>query len=641
VSRLRPPVLVILLILPALTLVSRPLDSSARPGALNQGYFQPSRSIAVTPDGALVLAVNPDSGSLSLVDATTLDLLAELPVGRTPQSVAVAPDGAVAYVTNKGSNTLSVIDLSSREAGAEIAVGDRPVGVAISPDGQFIALTEMGADQVRIIMRADRTTLATFAVDDRPYGITFTPDGRFLLVSHLLSGQVTVLSFLPQRMYLPSIREDLSGLTSSSTGRTSPASEAAAQLTVRTIQTWPDVAPAPAILVNDEGTRAYLPQTMANGQGLDEQFDRTVFPKVSVLNLESWSHQVSEHVPLPETDRPVGLPWDVALAQDGSELWVVNSASNDISIVDISNPSFPKPRAHIAAGDNPRGIAFSPDGRLAFVNNTLSGTISVIEAATYTVVDEITLTKIPLPPLILNGKRLFFSSASSELARAAWISCNTCHIEGEQDGRTWRLHFLGEVPPGEQPLIRRNTTSLLGMIETYPLRWSAEWDESADSEFSVRFEQFGTGLISGGMNPTLGAPNQGRSYDLDSLAAYIDGLALPARSHTLSAAENRGREIFFSPETACAHCHPPPLYTDQRQHDVGTAEAPDEWFGPEIDTPSLRSLYDSQPYLHDGSATTLLDLLVTKNAQDEHGVTSHLSSQELADLIAFLLALPY
>jgi hypothetical protein len=40
------------------------------------------------------------------------------------------------------------------------------------------------------------------------------------------------------------------------------------------------------------------------------------------------------------------------------------------------------------------------------------------------------------------------------------------------------------------------------------LRWSAE-DESADSEFSIRFEQFGLGLIDGDMHPR-GPPNQGR-----------------------------------------------------------------------------------------------------------------------------------
>jgi cytochrome c peroxidase len=178
------------------------------------------------------------------------------------------------------------------------------------------------------------------------------------------------------------------------------------------------------------------------------------------------------------------------------------------------------------------------------------------------------------------------------------------------------------------------------MVETYPLRWSAEWNESADSEFSVRFEQFGTGLIVGDMNPTLGPPNQGRSYELDCLALFIDSLAMPARSHTLTKAEQRGRAIFESPQTQCSVCHPAPLYADLKVHDVGTADGPGEWFGPLIDTPTLRFLYDSAPYLHDGSAATLRDVLTTKNPSDEHGVTSNLSNQEIDDLIAYLLTLP-
>jgi len=74
------------------------------------------------------------------------------------------------------------------------------------------------------------------------------------------------------------------------------------------------------------------------------------------------------------------------------------------------------------------------------------------------------------------------------------------------------------------------------------LRWSAEWDESADSEFSIRFEQFVTGLIQGRMHPTLGTPNQGRFYNLDCLTAFIDSLPAPERTQTLTPAEQRGKE---------------------------------------------------------------------------------------------------
>jgi YVTN family beta-propeller protein len=616
-----------------------PADPSAVPG--NSTPKHSSSAIAVISDGTLVLAVNPDSNSLSIIDTATNSCLAEIPVGVDPRTVALSPGDDVAYVTNQGSDTLSVVDIAARAVVTDVVLGDRPVGVAVSPDGAYIAVSELGVDTVRFIDAVDLSTLSIMPVADRPYGLAFAPQGRHVFVTHLLSGGVTVLTFPSYTTYLPVIRAPAS--TSSpvfTLGSHSSPSSNQDQTPDATIPTWPHIAPAPAVVINAAGTRAYLPQTMANGLGLNTQFDNSVFPKVSVLNLKTWTHQSSEHISLPETDQPVGIPWDVALTQDDTELWVVNAASNDVSVIDISTASQPGRVANIPVSDNPRGIVISADGNTAYVNNTLAGTVSVIDTQAYTVTAVITVTDIPLPPILLNGKRLYHSSARSDLAQASWISCNTCHIEGEHDGRTWMLQFTGEVPIGATPVITRNTTTLLGMIETYPLRWSAEWDESADSEFSIRFEQFGTGLITGDMHPTLGDPNQGRSFDLDCLAAFIDSLQVPEREHTLTPAEQRGKALFESPQTDCLTCHPPPLYTDLQVHDVGTADAYGEWFGPMIDTPSLRFLYDSAPYLHDGNATTLYDVLTVNNPADEHGFTTHLTEQELSDLIAFLLVLP-
>jgi YVTN family beta-propeller protein len=618
------------LVILALVFASLP-DAAASTSSVSK---QASAAIAITSDGATLLVVNPDSNSLTLVDAATRLVHAEVAVGVDPRAVAVSPDDATAYVANQGSNTLSIVDLAAQSVVSSEPVGDRPVGVAVSPDGRFVVVAELGDDRVRFFSAASLRPLAAVPVADRPHGLAFTPDGSRLLVTHLLGGDVTVIPVRPYISYLPLVHRSADTLCEAR--RVSRVSRSA--FAVSSIATWPNVAPAPAVLVNAAGTRAYLPQTMANGQGLNTRFDTSVFPKVSVLNLATNSHQTSEHIPLPERDQPVGLPWDVALARDDTELWVVNAASNDVSVLDISDPSRPSRVAHVTVGDNPRGIVISPDGGAAYVNNVLAGTVSVIDAGTYAVVDVITVTDIPLPPTLLHGKRLFHSSARSDLARAAWISCNTCHVEAEHDGRTWQLQFVGEAPPGS--VVVRNTTGLLGMIETYPLRWSAEWDESADSEFSIRFEQYGSGLIDGSMHPTLGVPNQGRSYDLDCLAAFIDSLAVPARTCNLTAAGQRGRAVFESAEAGCATCHPAPLYTDLQVHDVGTADGDGEWFGPYIDTPTLRFLYDTAPYLHDGSAATLYDVLTMANPDDEHGATSQLSEDQVADLVAFLLALP-
>jgi cytochrome c peroxidase len=116
----------------------------------------------------------------------------------------------------------------------------------------------------------------------------------------------------------------------------------------------------------------------------------------------------------------------------------------------------------------------------------------------------------------------------------------------------------------------------------------------------------------------------------------------PAHAHgePLTEAEQRGQAIFNRPDTGCATCHPPPLYTDKQKHDVGTA-TPDERIGPEFDTPTLRGLYDSAPYFHDGSAATLYEALTRPSPGGEHDVSALLSEAEIQDLIAFLMALPF
>ena len=57
------------------------------------------------------------------------------------------------------------------------------------------------------------------------------------------------------------------------------------------------------------------------------------------------------------------------------------------------------------------------------------------------------------------------------------------------------------------------------------------------------------------------------------------------------------------------------------------------------DTPTLVEVHRTAPYLHDGRAATIKDVLTTHNPQDLHGKIKGLSAAELDDLIAYLLAL--
>ncbi len=104
----------------------------------------------------------------------------------------------------------------------------------------------------------------------------------------------------------------------------------------------------------------------------------------------------------------------------------------------------------------------------------------------------------------------------------------------------------------------------------------------------------------------------------------------------LSPLAERGREVFG--RAGCASCHPPGLFTDLRTYDVGTQARTDK-ATVRFDTPTLVELWRTAPYLHDGSAATVRDVLTTRNTRQQHGSTANLSASDIDALCAYLLSL--
>lgn len=93
----------------------------------------------------------------------------------------------------------------------------------------------------------------------------------------------------------------------------------------------------------------------------------------------------------------------------------------------------------------------------------------------------------------------------------------------------------------------------------------------------------------------------------------------------------------------CNVCHSGADFTDSASaqlHDVGTIKPssgrrlnqPLTGF----DTPTLKGVWETAPYLHDGSAATLLDVLTTANPANRHGNTSTLNATQLQQLVSYL-----
>jgi len=135
-----------------------------------------SHAIALTTDGSILVVVNPDSNSVSILDTATYVVQAEIEVGVDPRSVALGEQGRYAYVACQGSDCVSVIDPATHEVVDTWSVGDRPIGIAVSPigiavspNGRMLAVSELGDDTVRLIDVASSETVASV-----PYSIVRT-----------------------------------------------------------------------------------------------------------------------------------------------------------------------------------------------------------------------------------------------------------------------------------------------------------------------------------------------------------------------------------------------------------------------------------------------------------------------------------
>ena len=550
-----------------------------------------SSALAVSSNGKFIAAVNPDSDSITLIDAISSGVLDEIPVGDDPRTLSFTPDSEKILVANNGSSSISVVDIASRTEEAQYSVGLMPYGVV--SDGLYAFVSEFGSGNISIFKVETGILVKRIKVDPFPAGLALSKDAKTLFVTHFFSGAITVIERQKFRV-------------------------------MQTITLGSDTNLSQFIAITPNGEKAYVPQTRSNITNTALLFDTTEFPIVNVVDTKTLSLLVKKRITLDTADEPVNMPFALVFSPSGKTLYLANAGSNDISVIDLNTN---RGIGHINVGSNPRGIAITPDGARIFVNNVLDGNLSVINTETLKLTDEINLTDIPLPKPILDGKRIFNSAAIPELTTDNWISCATCHFDGMMDARTW-LDF----PDGP-----RNTPNLLGVMRTPPFHWSGDFDELHDVELTIRDIQFGTGLVKGSTQDSLGTPHAGLSEELDALVTYMTTLKpIGPQGSTYSESKNRGLSIFNS--LGCDSCHVPPLYTDQILHDVGTGDPEKEKNshnrGLKFDTPSLIGLWLTAPYFHDGSASTLEDVLQIGTV---HNVHHGLNPEDVNNLIEFLL----
>jgi YVTN family beta-propeller protein len=585
-----------------------------------------SSNIAVEPragQSARLWVVNIDNDSVSVFDTTSGGKLAEIVVGSMPRSVAVAPNGAV-WVANKGAATLSVIDPSSLAVSRTVALprASQPFGVVVAPSGNvFVTLEALGR-----VLKLDGagTTLGSLDVGSSPRHLALTQAGARLLVSRFVTppqpgegtaAVQTTVGGVPVGAEV--LLVDPNSLAVVQTVKLRHSDRPDTEVSARGV---PNYLGAPAI--SRDGKSAFVPSKQDNIQrGLlrdqnNLDFQTTVRAVSSRIDLTSQAEDYPGRIDHDNSSVASAAVYD----SSGAYLFVALETSREIAVVDAYGK---RELFRVDAGLAPQGLAVAPDGRKLYVHNALDRTAGSYDLSPLVELGQkrlplvATLSSVAVEQLsaaVLRGKQLFYDARDPRLARDSYLSCASCHNDGGSDGRTWDLTGLGEG--------LRNTIQLRGRAGAEGrLHWSANFDEVQDFEGQIRTLSQGTGLMTdaayntGTRSQPLGNAKAGLSADLDALAAYVGSLSgfapSPYRtaSGALSAAALAGRSVFAA---QCVSCHGGTAFNDSATlslHDLGTLKpsSGSRLGGPllGLDTPSLRDVWLTAPYLHDGSAGSI------------------------------------
>jgi cytochrome c peroxidase len=241
----------------------------------------------------------------------------------------------------------------------------------------------------------------------------------------------------------------------------------------------------------------------------------------------------------------------------------------------------------------------------------------------------------PPDELAAEGRRLFRSTAVAK----AGESCQGCHTAGggvnADVGTTPHPTTQGDFtgPRDPQPLWDAANTGPYG------------WDGAQPSLLG-----FVAGTVKTQFRDGASQPTEETGRQAAAIVAYLKTLKPPTTRFdqgTLSAAALRG-EALFQGKGGCIECHVGATFTDGLVHNLNVPKAGDAdtdfgaaKTGPQqgaFNTPSLRDVRNTGPYMHNGSLKSLREVVTFYNERSSIAPL-RLTPSEVDDLVAYLESL--
>jgi len=281
-----------------------------------------------------IFVANPARDTVTRVNVETLEVRTTA-VGVNPTSVLTTPDYATAAVFNSGDDTVHIIDAASLDSRI-VSVRDNFNVMKMSPDGMFVALwhsiaAERPDDEVPEGLQSfNETSFVNLVTGEHfPMAVGFNPrdvvfDSNSLQAA-VVSDEYLALVDLQVEPLLPDLIQLSNDLL--------------------------DVPEAEEVVLSPSGDFAFVRQ----------------FGTQSVLVVDLLTHDVDAI--------PVGLnPTDLDLSPDGSEAVIVTRGSDELWILDASDPYAPAEVLALPLGSGFGSLVFDPTGGQALLFTTAYAT---------------------------------------------------------------------------------------------------------------------------------------------------------------------------------------------------------------------------------------------------------------------------
>jgi DNA-binding beta-propeller fold protein YncE len=421
-----------------------PLEN-APPAEIPAAQRLDTSSSPVVYDGprGKVWTANGDVGSISLVDVDAATVITETPIGTDIRSVALSPDGKWIAAVDRQGATVTLVDAATQQVARAIPVGTHPhaaVWDAWNPRWLYVSLEDDNG--IAVIDRTLGVYTQTVPVGRLPAGVSVSAQRHELYVTQRTDGSLT--------------RVSLDKLTVASTVVLAPTPPNSAPTTPQGLPFGLE-----GVSMLTDGVTMWVPHELF-APTHPFQFTQTVFPAVSVVDWSSGGAEVFDNatdlangisdgrkllfadiaIPGPTgATTIVSQPCAVAVHPNGVVAYVVDCGSEDLLTFDLTQGIAITVLQNLP-GDHPVGIAVDTAGERAFVVSDQTHTLVRLDLAggDLTQVVSIIGSTIPLvamDPVAPNtraGRTLFFRANSSKgtlpTSGNNWLSCAACHLDG-------------------------------------------------------------------------------------------------------------------------------------------------------------------------------------------------------------------